>query len=565
MDTKKGNWNSTELTDGWQIGVKSFYWGLGFKKEDFSKPQIGIGVPLLEGNLCNTHAYELAAYIENGCKKANLHGFKFGVPGVSDNITQGHEGGNASLPSRNVIANSAEMVVSSHKYDGLIGMHHCDKNGPGFAMALARLNYPGLLVSGGSIKPGCHNGKPITILDPYEAQAALSVGEISENEALEIVRKACPGPGGCGIAASFNTWGIAMEAIGLMIPYSSSIPAESPEKKKEMESVGTYMNSILKSGILPKDILTKKAFHNATTAIAAAGGSTNGILHILALAREAKVNFTLKDIQKILRQTPVMCQFAPRGKGTMVDLHHLGGTPMLLKHFLKCGLLHGDCMTITGKTLKENLDLAPDLPLEQDLIAHEETPFRDYADMQVCFGNIAPDGIVFKVSSIKEGKFKGKAMCFTDPKAIVDAVSGGKITPGTVVVLREMGPVACGMPEVLVATSSLAVPELYGKVALISDTRVSGVSHGAIGIHCSPEAVVGGPIGFIEDGDLINIDLLNGIIQCDVNSTEWDKRKEVVLSGLKEIQYQRGYLADFGSTVTQASEGCVPKWVLISD
>lgn len=561
MDTKKGNWNSSELTDGWQIGVRSFYWGLGFKKEDFSKPQIGIGVPLLEGNLCNTHAYQLATHLETGCKKAGLHGFKFGVPGVSDNITQGHEGGNASLVSRNVIANAAEMVVSSHRYDGLIGMHHCDKNGPGFAMALARLNYPGLLISGGSIKPGCHEGKPITILDPYEAQARLSVGEIADEEAMEIVKKACPGPGGCGIAASFNTWGIAMEAIGLMVPYSSSIPAESPDKQKEMESVGDCMKVILEEGITPRDILTKKAFTNATTAIAAAGGSTNGILHILALAREAQVDFTLKDIQEILRRTPVMCQFAPRGKGTMVDLHHLGGTPMLLKHFLNCDLLDGNCLTVTGKTLKENLEAAPDFPNEQNLIAPENAPFRDYADMQICFGNIAPEGIVFKVSSIKDGQFTGKAMCFTDPKAIVDAVSDGKIKPGTVVVLREMGPVACGMPEVLVATSSLAVPELYGKVALVSDTRVSGVSHGAIGIHCSPESVVGGPIGFIKEGDPINIDLLNGKIHCDVDPQVWEKRSQEKLSQLKKVKYQRGYLADFCSTVTQASDGCVPRWV----
>lgn len=562
VDTKNGNWNSCSLTDGWQIGVQSFYWGLGFKKEDFPKPQIGIGVPLLEGNICNAHAYSLAGHLEEGCRKSGMHGFKFGVPGISDNITQGHEGGNASLPSRNVIASSAEMVASAHKYDALIGMHHCDKNGPGFAMALARLNFPGLLVSGGSIAPGCHKGKPITILDPYEAQAKLSVGEISEDEAHEIVRNACPGPGGCGIAASFNTWAIAMEAIGLMLPYSSSIPAEAPEKAQEMESIGEAIRNLLEKGIRTRDILTLEAFQNATIAIAAAGGSTNGILHILALAREAGVPFTLKQIQKILRTTPVMCQFAPRGRGTMVDLHHLGGTPMLLKHLMQCGLLNGDCLTVSGKTLRENIESAPAVPEDQELIAPIGSPFREFADMQICFGNIAPDGIVFKASSLKEAKFSGKAVCFEDPKMIVDAVADGKIRPGAVVVLRGMGPVASGMPEVLVATSSLAVPELYGKVALISDTRVSGVSHGAIGIHCAPEAAVGGPIGWIKDGDPIHFDLLEGTIECGVAPDEWERRKIQSEKLAVGVRYQRGYLADFGTTVSQANDGCVPKWVL---
>lgn len=560
MTDQNLNWNSSELTDGWQIGVRSFYWGLGFNEQDFKKPQIGIGVPLLEGNICNAHAYELAGDIEEGCREAGLLGFKFGVPGISDNITQGHEGGNASLPSRNVIASNAEMVTSGHRYDALIGMHHCDKNGPGFAMALARLNYPGLIISGGSIAPGCHKGKPITILDPYEAQARLSVGEISEEEAHEIVRKACPGPGGCGIAASFNTWGIAMEAIGLMPPYSSSIPAEDPEKADEVRNAGILVRNLLARNIRPRDILTRQAFTNATTAIAAAGGSTNGILHLLALAREAGVDFSLKDIGEILRKTPVLCQFAPRGRGTMVDLHNLGGTPMLLKHLLKCGLLDPDCLTVTGMTLGENLSSAPDMPVDQTLITTMDKPFRAYADMQICFGNIAPDGIVFKASSLKDSRFRGQAMCFSQPREIVDAVKDHRIVPGTVVVLRGLGPVASGMPEVLIATSALGVPELYGKVALISDTRVSGVSHGAIGVHCAPEAAVGGPIGLIQDGDPIEFDLLNGTIHCDVPTDEWSKRQDAHQSA--PVHYERGYLYEFGSTVAQANDGCVPKWVL---
>ncbi len=554
------NWNSKQLTRGWQKGVTSFYWGLGFDESDLDRAQIGIGVPLLDGNLCNVHAHELGKAIAAGCKDAGLMGFPFGVPAVSDNITQGMEGGNASLPSRNLIANSSECVVSAHCYDGMIGTHHCDKNGPGFAMALARMNVPGLLLSGGSIMPGCYKGRDVTILDSYDAQAAADVGEIPESEADAIIKAACPGPGGCGIAASFNTWGIAMEVIGLMPPYSSSIPAIDPAKQEECKEAGKWMRNLLEKNIRPRDILTRTAFENAAATIAAIGGSTNGMIHLIALAREAKVDFTLKDIQAILRKTPVLCSFAPRGKRTMVDLHRLGGTPMLLKHLLKAGLLDGSTLTVTGKTLAENLEEAPCLPEEQDLIATSDAPFKPYADMQICFGNLAPEGMVFKVSSMQSPTFKGSAMCFEDPREIIKAVKEKRLKPGTVVVLRNLGPVASGMPEVLVATSALSVPELDGKVALVSDTRVSGVSHGAIGVHCSPEAAVGGPIGLVEDGDTIEFNLLEGRIHLNVAEEELAKRS--TKWEIKKPQHLRGYLSDFSRTVTQAHEGCVSHWVL---
>jgi dihydroxy-acid dehydratase len=558
--TQPLNWNSKQLTRGWQKGVTSFYWGLGFEEADLDKPQVGIGVPLLEGNLCNVHAHELAQAIAEGCRNAGLLGFPYGVPGVSDNITQGMEGGNASLPSRNLIANASECVVSAHCYDAMIGTHHCDKNGPGFAMALARMNYPGLLLSGGSIMPGCYKGRDVTILDSYDAQAAADVGEIPESEADEIIRAACPGPGGCGIAASFNTWGIAMEAIGLMPPYSSSIPAIDPAKKQECLDVGSLVRNLLEKNIRPRDILTRTAFENAAATIAAIGGSTNGMIHLIALAREADVAFTLKDIQAILRKTPVLCSFAPRGKRTMVDLHRLGGTPILLKYLLDAGILDGSPMTVTGKTLAENLANEAAIPEEQDLIAPLDVPFKPYADMQICFGNLAPDGMVFKVSSMQSPTFRGTAMCFEDPRDIITAVKEKRMKPGTVVVLRNLGPVASGMPEVLVATSALSVPELDGKVALVSDTRVSGVSHGAIGVHCSPEAAVGGPIGLVQDGDTIEFDLLEGRIHMDVSDEELTKRR----ASLKPVQksHIRGYLADFAHTVTQANDGCVSRWVL---
>ncbi|KAA0133037.1 dihydroxy-acid dehydratase [Gimesia chilikensis] len=558
--TQALNWNSQNLTHGWQRGVTAFYYGLGFSDADFDKAQIGIGVPLLDGNLCNVHAYSLAKTIAEGCQSADMIGLPFGTPAVSDNITQGQEGGNASLPSRNMIANAAECVVSAHSYDALIGLHNCDKNGPGFAMALARMNYPGLIVSGGSIMPGCHKGQDISILDVYDSQAAASVGAIEKSEADEILRTACPGPGGCGIAASFNTWGIALEAIGLMLPFSSSTPAIDNAKKDECLNVAAAVKHLLAENIRPRDILTRKAFENAAATIAAIGGSTNGILHLLALAREAGVDFQLQDIQQILKKTPVYCSFAPRGKKTMVDLHHLGGTPLLLKHLLKAGIIDGSCLTVTGKTLAENLAEIGDVPADQDLIAPLDQPYKEYADMQICFGNLAPGGIVFKVSSMQKSHFTGLACCFDEAKGVVDAVEAGQIKPGSVIVLRNLGPVASGMPEVLVATAALTVPELDGKVAFISDTRVSGVSHGAIGVHCSPEAAVGGPIGLVQDGDEISFDLLAGTIQLGITDDEFQKREAALT--IKPVQHTRGYLADFSATTSQAHHGCVSKALL---
>ena len=556
--SKTLNWNSQRLTHGWQKGLTSFYYALGMERDDFDRAQVGVGVPLLEGNTCNVHAYELAQHVAEGCREAGLLAFPFGTPGVSDNISQGHEGGNASLPSRNLIANSAECVLTAHCYDALIGLHHCDKNGPGFAMALARTNFPGLIVSGGSILPGCHDGKDITILDVYDSQAALAVGATTAEEADAIIRKACPGPGGCGIAASFNTWGLAMEAIGLMPPASSSIPAVDAEKREDCRRAGAALRTLLERNIRPRDILTRAAFRNAAVTIAAAGGSTNGVLHLLALAREAQVDFTLRDLQSIFRETPVLCSFAPRGSGTMVDLHRIGGTPALLRHLLDAGLLDGDCITCTGETLSSNLaDVGP-VRKDQKLIVDAENCYKPYADMQICFGNLAPDGIVFKVSSMEQPQFRGAAVCFDDPRQITKAVEDRRIQPGSVIVLRNMGPVACGMPEVLIATAALAVPELDGKVAFLSDTRVSGVSHGANGVHCSPEAAVGGPIARIQDGDFIAFDLLAGTIHVEVSDEDLAKRK--VNAGVRTEEFAaRGYLADFSATTSQAHRGCVSK------
>jgi len=551
------NWNSRSLTSGWQRGINAFYWGLGFSPEDFDRAQVGIGTPLLEGNLCNVHAHELATLIRESCAASGLIGFPFGVSPVSDNITQGHEGGSASLPSRNHIANGAELVCTSHCYDAIVGLHHCDKNGPGFAMALARTNYPGLIVNGGSILPGCHQGRDTTILDVYDAAAKAANGAMDYEESEEIIRTACPGPGGCGIAASFNTWGIAMEAIGLSLPDTSSRPAVAEEKREECRRVGASLRHLLERRIRPRDILTREAFFNATTTLAAIGGSTNGILHMLALAREAGVDFTLRDIQAICRKTPVLCNFAPRGTGTMHDLHELGGASMLLRHLLDGGFLNGDQLTVTGDTLAENLAEASPVPTDQSLVAPLDAPFKSYADIQICFGNVAPDGVVFKVSSLDEPSFAGSAICFDDSRDVHEAAAAGRIKPGHVVIMRRSGPVAAGMPEVHVASAALAVPELKGKVALLSDTRVSGVSSGAVGIHCAPEAAVGGPIAAVRDGDPVTFDLLAGTIHVEADLDAPERR-----DAPPQPRQRRGYLADFAATVTQANEGCVSRWVI---
>lgn len=552
------NWNSRNLTHGWQRGVNAFFWGLGFKQEDFDKAQVGIGTPLLDGNICNVHAHELAQLIKQGCADAGLIGFPFGVSPASDNITQGNIGGAASLCSRNLMTNGAEMICTSHCYDAMIGLHHCDKNGPAFAMALARTNMPGLIVNGGSIMPGCHKGKPTTIYDVYDAAAKANQGTMSFEESEQIIRTACPGPGGCGIAASFNTMGIALEAMGLSLPDTSSMPAIEAGKRSECLRVGRAVRNLLEKNIRPRDIITKQSLTNAMAAIAAIGGSTNGVLHMLAIAREAGVDFTLRDVQAICRRTPVLCNFAPRGKGTMVELHRLGGTTMLLKHLLKAGILDGSCLTVTGQSMAENVADAPAVPFPNDLIAPLDSPFKAFADIQICFGNLAPHGMVFKVSSLDEPAFTGTAICFSDSKGVSDAAAAGLIRPGHIVVIRGVGPVAIGMPEMHVASAALAVPELYGKVALISDTRVSGVSGGAVGVHCSPEAAVGGPIAHVQDGDEIEFDLLAGTVEV---KADLEGRAQVASAPVLPV-HPFGYLADFAATVTQAHEGCVPKWVL---
>lgn len=560
MSDKALNWNSQNITKGWQKGATAFYYGLGFSEDDMVKPQVGIGVPLLEGNLCNINAYPIGKTIEAGCRESGMHGFLFGVPAVSDNLTQGHPGGSASLPSRNMIANACEAVCGAHCYDAVVGLHHCDKNGPGFAMGMMRLNFPSLIVNGGSIKPGCFQGRDITILDVYDSQAAAAAGDIPEDEAEQILRSACPGPGGCGIAASFNTWGITLEIMGLSLLNSSSNPAESDEKQEELKQVGKAVRYILENDLRPRTIVTFEALRDATAAVAAMGGSTNAILHLLALAQEAELDFSLQDVAEIFKSTPVLCTFAPRGRFTMFDLFKIGGTQVLIKHFLDQGIIQGDHLTVAGKTLREqtqDVTVPASAVADDALFRNRDNPINEKADMQVCFGNLAANGIIFKVSSLKDHQFSGSAICFRSAQAVAEAAKSGKIQPGHVVVLNHLGPVAAGMPEVLVASAALNSKALYGKVALISDTRVSGVTHGAVGVHCSPEAALGGPIALVCDGDLIDFDLDAGTIHLHVSDAELHNRR--TRWRWRPSHPPTGYLASFSSTTTGAEHGCVPR------
>lgn len=548
------NWNSRRLTRGSQLGIKAFYHGLGWADDDFDKPQIGIGTPLHEVNLCNLHSLELGESVQAGLAAAGMLGYRFGVPSVSDNITQGHRGGCASLPSRNAIASGTEMVATAHCFDGVVGLHHCDKNGPGFAMALARTNLPGFILSGGTIRPGRLEGRNLTIQDVYDTQASARAGRVTARELDAVIRHACPGAGGCGIAASFNTWGLAMEAMGLMPPHSSSNPALSAEKRSECRAAGRWMARILDRGLRPRDVIDAAALRNATAMIGAAGGSTNGILHLLALAREAGVAFGLREVQAVLRSTPVYCNFAPRGEGTMIDLFEMGGTPMLIRHLIECGVLDGSAPTLFTDSLAEQVADAVPVPVDQALVAPAGAPFKPHADIQVCFGNLAPDGILFKVSHRQDPVFEGRAVCFDNAEDVERAVNDGAVQAGHVVVLRGMGPVAMGMPEVLVATAALAGAGLEGKVALVSDTRVSGVSHGAIGVHCAPEAAAGGAIAWVRDGDPIAFDLLKGTISWQGTDSE---PARTLVAPPAEV-----YLREFAENVTQANFGCVSRQAL---
>lgn len=531
---------------------------IGLTDEDLKKPFIGIASTGYEGNPCNMHLNDLALLVKKGTENAGLVGLIFNTIGVSDGISNGTPGMRFSLPSRDIIADSMETVVEAMSYDGLVTVVGCDKNMPGALMAMLRLNRPSVLVYGGTIASGCHNGQKLDIISAFEAYGQKVAGTIDEEEFQAIVHKACPGPGACGGMYTANTMASAIEALGMSLPYNSSNPALSPEHLKEKESVkaGEALRLLLERDIKPSDIVTRKAIENAFRLVTVLGGSTNAVLHFLAIAKAAQVEFTLKDFKEIGDSTPLLANLKPSGEFSMEDLHNVGGIPGVMKYLLDKGLLHGECLTVTGKTLAENLKDVPNLMEGQDIISTIENPIKETGHIRILFGNLATEGAVAKITG-KEGlSFRGPANVFDSETAVNEGIKTGKVKKGDVVIIRYEGPKgAPGMPEMLKPTSSIMGAGLGKDVALITDGRFSGGSHGFVVGHVAPEAQEGGNIALVQNGDIIAIDAVNNTINIEISDKELAQRRANWVA--PALKFKRGVLYKYAKTVSSASQGCV--------
>lgn len=531
---------------------------IGLTDEDLQKPFIGIASTGYEGNPCNMHLNDLAVHVKKGADNAGLVGLIFNTIGVSDGISNGTPGMRFSLPSRDIIADSMETVVQAQSYDGLITVVGCDKNMPGALMAMLRLNRPSILVYGGTIASGCHNGKKLDIISAFEAYGQKVAGTIDESEFKEVVHKACPGAGACGGMYTANTMASAIEALGMSLPFNSSNPAISGGNLKEHESVkaGEAIRLLLEQDIKPLDIVTKKSLENAFRLVTVLGGSTNAVLHFLAIAKAAQVEFTLDNFKRISDSTPLLADLKPSGKYSMEDLHGVGGIPGVLKYMLENNMLHGDCLTVTGKTLAENLKEVPSLNAGQDIVRTLDKPIKETGHIRILFGNLATEGAVAKITG-KEGLyFKGTASVFDSETAVNEGIKNGKVKKGDVVIIRYEGPKgAPGMPEMLKPTSSIMGAGLGKDVALITDGRFSGGSHGFVVGHVSPEAQVGGNIALIENGDIISIDAVNNSINIEISDEELAIRRAKWVA--PKLKFERGALYKYAKTVSSASKGCV--------
>ncbi|MEA1785245.1 dihydroxy-acid dehydratase [Arenibacter sp. GZD96] len=531
---------------------------IGLTDADLKKPFIGIASTGYEGNPCNMHLNDLALHVKKGAANAGMVGLIFNTIGVSDGISNGTPGMRFSLPSRDIIADSMETVVQAQSYDGLITVVGCDKNMPGALMAMLRLNRPSILVYGGTIASGCHNGKKLDIISAFEAYGQKVAGTIDEEEFKEVVHKACPGAGACGGMYTANTMASAIEALGMSLPFNSSNPAVSNSNLKEQEAVtaGEALRLLLERDIKPLDIVTKKALENAFRLVTVLGGSTNAVLHFLAIAKAAQVEFTLDDFKRISDTTPLLADLKPSGKYSMEDLHAVGGIPGVLKYMLANDMLHGDCLTVTGKTLAENLEQVPDLDEGQTIVKTLDNPIKETGHIRILFGNLATDGAVAKITG-KEGLyFKGTANVFDSETAVNIGIKTGKVKKGDVVIIRYEGPKgAPGMPEMLKPTSSIMGAGLGKEVALITDGRFSGGSHGFVVGHVSPEAQVGGNIALVENGDIVAIDAVNNTINVEISDEELAKRRAKWVA--PKLKIDRGALYKYAKTVSSASKGCV--------
>lgn len=536
--------------------AQAMLYAIGLREKDMTKAQVGIVSTGFEGNPCNMHLNELAAHIKNGVQENEMLGLIFHTIGVSDGITNGTTGMLYSLPSRDIIADSIETVANAQFYDGVIAVVGCDKNMPGAMMALGRLNRPALLVYGGTIAPGHYKGQDLSIISAFEALGEKFAGKISPEDFKGIVQNACPGAGACGGMYTANTMASAIEAMGMSLPYSSSNPALSGEKKKECHQAGQMFKKLLENDLKPRDIVSKRSFENAITLIMALGGSTNAVLHLIAMGKAFGISVTLEDFQRISDQTPFIADLKPSGKYMMEDLHKVGGTPAVLKLLLEEGYLHGDCLTVTGKTLAENLSEIQALKEGQQIIYPLNNPLKKEGHIQILYGNLAETGAVAKITG-KEGEyFSGPARVFDNEFDLIDAIQAGKVQKGEVIVIRYAGPKgAPGMPEMLKPTSAIMGAGLGKEVALITDGRFSGGSHGFVVGHISPEAQEGGLIALLKDGDRIVIDPKNNRLEAEINSGEIEERRKNWEK--PPLKFLKGILYKYAKTVSSASEGCV--------
>ena len=553
---KLNKYSKTVTQDPTQPAAQAMLHAIGLTDDDFYKPMVGIASTGYEGNPCNMHLNDLAKLVKEGTQNVSVVGLIFNTIGVSDGISMGTPGMRYSLPSRDIIADSMETVVQAMSYDGLITVVGCDKNMPGALMAMIRLNRPSILVYGGTIDSGCHEGKKLDVVSAFEAWGSKVAGTMSEAEFKSIVQKACPGAGACGGMYTANTMASAIEALGMALPYNSSNPATGKEKRQESIKAGEAMRILLEKDIKPSDIITRKSLENAIRLVTILGGSTNAVLHFLAIARAAQIDFTLQDFQNISDNTPFLADLKPSGKYLMEDVHAVGGIPAVLKYLLKKGLLHGDCLTVTGKTLAENLLDVPDLSEGQDVIKPLENPIKISGHLRMLYGNLATEGSVAKITG-KEGlRFQGKAKVFDGEYAANDGIRDGKVEKGDVVVIRYEGPKGGpGMPEMLKPTAAIMGAGLGKDVALITDGRFSGGTHGFVVGHITPEAQDGGNIALVKDGDIITIDAETNTISLNVSDEELQQRKQKWTA--PKLKFDRGVLYKYARTVSSASRGCV--------
>jgi dihydroxy-acid dehydratase len=539
-----------------QPAAKAMLHAIGLTKEDLKKPFVGIASTGYEGNPCNMHLNDLALKIKQGTKNKNLIGLIFNTIGVSDGISMGTSGMNYSLPSRDVIADSMETVVEGMSYDALVTVVGCDKNRPGALLAMLRTNRPGILIYGGTIASGLYKNKKLDIVSTFEAWGEKIAGKIENTEYHEIIEKACPGAGACGGMYTANTMASAIEALGMTLPYNSSNPAVSLEKKTESIKAGEAVKLLLKINLKPKDIVTRKSLENAVRLVYVLGGSTNAVLHFLAIAKAAEVDFSLDDFQRIADTTPLLADLKPSGQYLMEDLHEIGGIPAVLKYLLSKDMLHGDCLTVTGKTLSENLADVPELKIGQKIIKTIENPIKKTGHIRILKGNLAPKGAVAKITG-KEGlQFTGKAIVFESEQTANEGIKNSEVQKGDVVVIRYEGPKGGpGMPEMLKPTAAIIGIGLGHDVALITDGRFSGGSHGFVVGHISPEAHIGGPIALVKNGDWITIDANNNTLSIDVTDEELALRKTEWIKPL--LKHKKGVLYKYARSVSCASEGCV--------